>query len=432
MFRQTHQGDRRVVVTGTGVISPVGHTAPEFWAALTEGRSGIRRISRYDADALPTPLAGEVVGFEPRAYMPNRTARRLDRFAQFALAAALEAMDQAGLEIGEELAPRTAVLVGSGYGPGQMTQTGVLDLDRGGRRAMTPYLASGGSMDSAAAEIAGHFGARGPSGAMVTACATGATTIGDGLRLIRHGYADVVIAGGSDDAVNPLDLAAAANVGALSRSTDPARASRPFDRARDGFVMGAGAGVVVLESAGHAERRGAAILAELAGYGVTTDAYHSTHPHPEGIAAKRAMTDALADAGLRPEDIDYICAHGTSTPLNDSIESAAVREVFGEHAPRVPVSSVKSMTGHMIGAAGAVELIATVQAIRTGLLPPTVNCDDPEDPGLDYVPHRARPWRTRIAMSNSFGFGGHNAVLVAREWPRAATAQAAHDKEGER
>ncbi|MCK1820282.1 beta-ketoacyl-ACP synthase II [Streptomyces sp. XM83C] len=423
MARDSQRGDRRVVVTGTGVISPVGHTVQDFWAAVTDGRSGIRRITRYDADTLPTPLAGEITGFDPRAYMPNRTARRLDRYAQFALAAALEATDQAKLEVTEELAPRTAVLVGSGYGPGQMTLAAVLDLDRGGRRAMTPYLAAGGSLDSASAEIAAHLGARGPSGALVAACATGATAIGDALRLIRHGYADVVVAGGSDDAVNPLDLAAAANVGALSRSTDPARASRPFDRARDGFVMGAGAGVVVLEAAEHAERRGARILAEIAGYGVTTDAYHATHPHPEGVAVRQAMTDALDDAGVTPGDIDYICAHGTSTPLNDRIESAAVREVFGEHAPRVPISSLKSMTGHMIGAAGAVELIATVQTVRTGVIPPTVNCDDPEDPGLDYVPHRARRRRTRVALSNSFGFGGHNAVLVVRERPAAGSPE---------
>uniref|UniRef100_A0AAU2V8W3 3-oxoacyl-[acyl-carrier-protein] synthase 2 n=1 Tax=Streptomyces sp. NBC_00003 TaxID=2903608 RepID=A0AAU2V8W3_9ACTN len=430
MPRQTQRDDRRVVVTGLGVISPVGNTTHDFWTALTEGRSGIKRITRYDADSLPTPLAGEVTGFDPRAYMPNRTARRLDRFAQFGLAAALEAMDGAKLEIGEEAAPRTAVLVGSGYGPGQMTLAGVRALDRGGRRTMTPYLAAGGSVDSASTEIAGHIGARGPSGAMVAACATGATAIGDALRLIRHGYADVVVAGGSDDAVNPLDLAAAANVGALSRSTDPARASRPFDRARDGFVMGAGAGVVVLESAEHAERRGAEILAEVAGYGVTTDAYHSTHPHPEGIAVKRAMVDALADAGARPEDIDYISAHGTSTELNDRIESAAIRDVFGDHAPRVPISSLKSMTGHMIGAAGAVELIATVQAVRTGVLPPTLNCDDPEDSGLDYVPHRARRHPVRTALSNSFGFGGHNAVLVVRAWAPATTS--ADQQEGQR
>ncbi|MEK2476779.1 beta-ketoacyl-ACP synthase II [Streptomyces sp. A1-5] len=422
--------DRRVVVTGSGVISPIGHTVRDFWAALSQGRSGIRRISRYDVSDLPTQLAGEITDFEPRDYMPNRTARRLDRFAQFALAAALEALQEAGLEVSEELAPRTAVLLGSGYGPGQLIQSAVLDLARDGRRAMTPYLASGGGADSGAAEIAVRIGARGPSGSTVAACASGATAIGDALRLIRHGYADVVVAGGSDDAVNPLDLAATANVGALSRRCDPAAASRPFDRARDGFVMGAGAGVVVLESAEHAERRGATILAELAGYGVTTDLYHATRPHPQGLAAQQAMRDALADAALRPQDIDYICAHGTSTPLNDRIESAAIREVFGPHALTTPISSVKSMTGHMIGAAGAVELIATVQTIRTGLVPPTLNCDDPEDRELDFVPHRARPHRTRAAMSNSFGFGGHNAVLVVREWP--GTAHQHNPMEGER
>ncbi|MZE79240.1 beta-ketoacyl-ACP synthase II [Streptomyces sp. SID5475] len=409
---------RRVVVTGTGVVSPIGLTTGEFWESLTAGRSGIRVITRYDADELPTRFAGEITGFEPRDHMPNRVARRLDRFAQFALAAAQEAMAEAKLEIDEELAPRTAVLVGSGYGAGHFTRTAVLELRDRGRRRMNAYFASAGSSDSAAVEVANRFGARGPSGAVVAACATGAVCIGDAMRLIRDGYADVVLAGGSDDAVNPLDLAVSANVGALSRRGDhPELASRPFDKARDGFVMGAGAGIVVLESAEHAERRGAAVLAELAGYGATTDAYHSTHPHPEGLAVKRAMADALADAGVAPGEVDYICAHGTSTPLNDRIESEAIRGVFGDHAPRIPISSVKSMTGHMIGAAGAVELIASLLAVRTGILPPTVNCDDPLDPELDYVPHTARRQPTRVAVSNSFGFGGHNAVLVVRAHP---------------
>ncbi|MFH8407845.1 beta-ketoacyl-ACP synthase II [Streptomyces sp. NPDC018019] len=413
--------ERRVVITGCGAISPIGNTVEEFWAAATAGRSGIRPITRYDVATLPTRFAGEVVDFDPKPYMPNKVGRRLDRFAQFGLAAALQAMEQAGLTIGEELATRTAVLVGSGYGPGQLMQAAIHDLRDHGRRRMTPYLASGGSLDSAAGEIASRFGARGPSGATVTACATGATCVGDALRMIRHGYADVAIAGGADDAVNPLDLAAAANAGALSRrDDDPHLVSRPFDRQRDGFVMGAGAGIVVLEDAEHAVRRGATILAEAAGYGATTDAYHSTHPHPEGLAARRAMTDALDDAGMRPEDIDHISAHGTGTQLNDRIESAAIRAVLGDHAPRVPISSLKSMTGHMIGAAGAVELIAAVQTIRTGTVPPTVNCDDPEDTGLDYVPHRARTHPVRAVLSNSFGFGGHNAVLVVRAWPGAA------------
>ncbi|NJP53844.1 beta-ketoacyl-ACP synthase II [Streptomyces sp. SBST2-5] len=422
---RTAGAERRVVVTGVGTVSPIGGTVDEFWASATAGRSGIRPITRYDASELPTRFAGEIVDFDPRQYMPNKVGRRLDRYAQFALAAALQAVDQAALKPDEELAARTAVLVGSGYGPGQLMRTAVHDLRDHGRRRMTPYLASSGSLDSAAGEIASHIGARGPSGATATACATGATCVGDALRLIRHGYADVAVAGGADDAVNPLDLAAAANAGALSRRDDaPHLASRPFDRDRDGFVMGAGAGILVLEEAEHARRRGATILAEVAGYGATTDAYHSTHPRPDGAAARRAMTDALADAGLRPEQIDHISAHGTGTRLNDRIESAAVRAVFGDHAPRVPISSLKSMTGHMIGAAGAVELIAAIQTIRTGIVPPTLNCDDPEDPGLDYVPHRARAHTVRAVLSNSFGFGGHNAVLVVREWPGSAPAQA--------
>ncbi len=407
---------RRVVITGTGVISPIGLTTREFWDALVAGRSGIRVISRYDPDTLPTRFAGEVVDFDARTYMPNRVGRRLDRFAQFALAAAMQAVQEAGLTVTEDLAPRTAVVVGTGYGAGHFTRDAVLTLRDSGRRRMNAYFASAGSSDSATVEIASWLGARGPSGAMVAACATGAMCIGDAMRLIRHGYADVVVAGGSDDAVNPLDLATSANIGALSRRTDrPERASRPFDRERDGFVMGAGAGVVVLEAEEHAIRRGATVLGELAGYGVTTDAYHSTHPHPDGRDVRRAMTEALADAVLRPEDVDHISAHGTSTLLNDRIESGAIREVFGERAPAIPISSVKSMTGHMIGAAGAVELIAALQTVRTGVVPPTINCDDPEDPELDYVPHRARRHDARVVISNSFGFGGHNAVLVVRE-----------------
>ncbi|CAM5492307.1 3-oxoacyl-[acyl-carrier-protein] synthase 2 [Streptomyces spiroverticillatus] len=416
--------DRRVVITGTGVISPIGGTTREFWDSLVAGRSGIRVITRYDPDTLPTRFAGEVVDFDARTYMPNKVGRRLDRFAQFALAAAMQAVQEAGLTVTEESAPRTSVLVGTGYGAGHFTRNAVLTLRDEGRRRMNAYFAAAGSSDSATVEIANWLGARGPSGAMVAACATGAVCIGDAMRLIRHGYADVVVAGGSDDAVNPLDLATSANSGALSRRTDrPELASRPFDRNRDGFVMGAGAGVVVLESLEHAVRRGATVLGELAGYGVTTDAHHSTHPHPDGRDAKRAMLEALADAGVKPEQVDHVSAHGTSTPLNDRIESKVIREVFGERAPKIPVTSIKSMTGHMIGAAGAVELIAALQTVRTGVVPPTVNCDDPEDPELDYVPHRARRHPARVVMSNSFGFGGHNAVLVVREAPAAELTQ---------
>ncbi|MEV2233472.1 beta-ketoacyl-ACP synthase II [Streptomyces phaeochromogenes] len=420
---------RRVVITGTGVISPIGGTSREFWDSLVAGRSGVRVITRYDPDTLPTRFAGEVVDFDARTYMPNKVGRRLDRFAQFALAAAMQAVREAGLTVTEELAPRTAVLVGTGYGAGHFTRDAVLTLRDDGRRRMNAYFASAGSSDSATVEIASWLGARGPSGAMVAACATGAICIGDAMRLIRHGYADVVVAGGSDDAVNPLDLATSANAGALSRRADrPELASRPFDRDRDGFVMGAGAGVVVLESLEHAVRRGAAVLGELAGYGVTTDAYHSTHPHPDGRDAKRAMAQALADAGVAPEEVDHISAHGTSTPLNDRIESRAIREVFGERASAIPITSIKSMTGHMIGAAGAVELIAALQTVRTGVVPPTINCDDPEDPDLDYVPHQARRHPARVVMSNSFGFGGHNAVLVVREAPATEQTQ---EKQGE-
>lgn len=408
---------RRVVVTGCGVISPVGHDTATFWASLVDGRSGIGRITRFDPSDLPVTIAGEVRDFDPEAYMPRTVSRRIDRFAQYALAAAVEAVESAKLDITDEMAPRVGVIIGSGYGPGSLIQAAARTLAERGPRRVGAYLAAAGAADSAAGEIAFRFGACGPSGAVSTACASGATAIGDAMRMIEFGHADVVIAGGADDPLTPLDIAAAAIAGALARRNDePERASRPFDRDRTGFVLAAGAGVVVLEEAEHAQRRGAPILGEILGYGASTDVHHLTAPHPEGKAAQRAMRAALADAGIAPDEIDYINAHATGTRRGDSIECAAIRAVFGAHATRIPISSTKSVTGHMIGAAGAVELIATLQAIRTCVVPPTINCDDPEDPELDHVPHRARQWPVRTAMSNSFGFSGHNAVLVVRRW----------------
>lgn len=416
-------GRRRVVITGCGAITPVGLDTAQFWAALLAGRSGIAPITAFDAADLPTRFAGEVREFDPGEYMPSPAARRLSRFAQFAIAAALQAVEEAKLEVDEQLAHRVAVLVGSGYGANQLVHDAIATLQERGPRAITPYLAYTGSIDNASGEVATRLGATGPSGAIVTACATGSTCIGEGLRLIQHGTADVVIAGGADDAVTRLDMAAGASARALSRRNDePERASRPFDRDRDGFVMGAGAGVVVLEEAGRALHRGAHILAELVGYGASTDAYHPTAPHPEGLGAKRAMRLALDDAALDPSDVDYINAHGTSTVLNDRTETEAIRTVFGDTAPGIPISSVKSMTGHMIGAAGAVELIATIHAIRSGVVPPTINCDDPEDPGLNYVPHHAQEHDVEVALSNSFGFAGHNAALVVARWRQEGRA----------
>lgn len=417
----THLSPRRVVVTGRGVVSPIGCTTEQFWSSLLAGRSGVGPITAFDASDLPTRIAGEVNDFDADLYLPRRVSRRLDRYAQFAVAVAMQAVNEAKLPVGESIpeedAWRIGVLFGSGYGPSSLLQKSALDLQAKGQRAVGPYVSASSAIDSAPGEVALALGLRGLSGALSTACASGTSAIGDAVRLIRHGYLDVMIAGGADDAVCPVDIASACSSRALSRrNEDPTAASRPFDKERDGFVMAAGAGAVVLEDLDHAQARGATILAEVLGYGATSDAYHPTAPHPEGAGAQRAMTEALADAGLTPDEIDYINAHGTSTTLNDRTETKAIRAVFGERATSIPVSSVKSMTGHMIGAAGAVEFIASVEAMRTGTLPPTINCDDPEDAEMNYVPHRPQEQATRHIMSNSFGFAGHNSAVIARRW----------------
>ncbi|GIG59612.1 3-oxoacyl-[acyl-carrier-protein] synthase 2 [Longispora fulva] len=413
----TRSDRRRVVITGTGVISPIGHGTPGFWAALLAGTSGVRTIAGFDASDLPAQIAGEVRGFEPDVYMERKVWRRIDPFAQYAIAAASEAVEAAKIEFDEELAARSGVLIGSGYGASRVNEEVFATLRDKGPRKIGPFTAASSAIDNAAGEVGIRFGITGPSGAISTACASGTSSIGESLRMIQHGYADVMLSGGSDDSVTRQDIASACSARALStRNDEPERASRPFDTGRNGFVMAAGSGMVVLEEAGHALARGAEILAEVVGYGATSDAYHPTAPHPEGIGARSAIRQALADAGLNAEDVDYVNAHGTSTTLNDRTESAAIRAVLGAHAERIPISSTKSMTGHMIGAAGTVELIACVQAIRSGLVPPTINLDDPEDTGLNYVPHTAQERDVRVAISNSFGFAGHNAVVAVRRW----------------
>jgi 3-oxoacyl-[acyl-carrier-protein] synthase II len=355
--------------------------------------------------------------------MPHKVARRIDPSAQYGLAAAMQAVHDARLEVDDELAPRVGVYVGCSVGAAQTTYDTTLKLEERGARAVSPFFFATSGGESVTDEIALWLGACGPSASLATACASGATCIGEAMRLIRYGVTDVMIAGGAEAPVTRLNIAAAAACRALSRrNDDPVLACRPFDKGRDGFVMGAGAGIVVLEEAEHARRRGARILAELVGYGATTDAYHLTAPHPEGLGTKRAMRMALDSAGLAPADVDYVNAHGTSTELNDRTEIAATREVLGAHATRIPISSTKSMTGHLISGAGAIELVASVQAIRTGVVPPTLNCEDPEDGELNFVPNVAQEWNTNVAMSNSFGFGGHNAVLIVRRWEETANA----------
>ncbi|MFH8472623.1 beta-ketoacyl-[acyl-carrier-protein] synthase family protein [Streptomyces sp. NPDC018000] len=408
---------RRVVVTGCGAVTPVGPDIPSLWQALLSGRSGIDTVTGFDTTGLSVTIAGEVRDFDPLVFMPKRAVRRLDPFAQYALAAAVQAVDSSGLTMPMSRPDRLGVLIGSGYGAEKTIIAATEALIADGPRGVSPYFAVSGGIDSAAVEVAMRFGAQGPSGAMSTACATGATCIGDAARMIATDMADVVIAGASDDCLTKVDMAATERTGVLSRrNDDPAGASRPFDLGRDGFVMSAGAGVVVLEEAGHAMRRGADILAEVVGYAATTDAYHLTSPDPEGRGLQRAMRLALSDADTDVSAIDYINAHATGTAGGDRVEIVALREVFGDRLAKIPTTSVKSVLGHMMGAASAVDLIVTVEAMRTGTVPPTTNCPDPEDPELNFVTQEAERREIRTAMSNSFGFGGHNAVLVVRSF----------------
>lgn len=402
---------RRVVVTGMGVVSPVGVGADAFWTALRQGVSGIGPITRFDASGLPSQIAGEVRGFDPLAYLPRRDVVRTDTFIHYALIAANEAVADAKLAIASR-SERVGASVGTGMGGVPLLMATYDEYQRTGPGAISPYAMPGLLPNMAAGWVSLRAGTRGPIAAATTACAAGAQAIGDAFRMIQHGEADAMLAGGTDALLHPIVVGAFCALRALStHNAEPARASRPFDRERDGFVLAEGCGILVLEELEMARARGAHVYAELVGYGLTADAYHPTAPAVEGPA--RAMALALADAGLQPEEIDYINAHGTSTPQNDINETRAIRQVFGAHAARLAVSSTKSMTGHLIGAAGAVEAIATVLAVKTGLVPPTINYRTPDpECDLDCVPNDARPMAVRAAMSNAFAFGGTNAVLV--------------------
>jgi 3-oxoacyl-[acyl-carrier-protein] synthase II len=411
------RSEQQVVVTGYGVLTPLGTGWAKTWSALTDGRSGISKLAGVDLSGLPVTIGGQLRDLDPRDRLPPALANRTGAAARLALIAADLALEDAGLAIGDLDAPRTGVVVGSVGAPTEAVLGSAAALEARGFRGVNPYTFATSGIVTPAGEVALRLGAQGPCLALATACATGANCVGEALLLIRQGRADVVLAGGADDTLNRLDLAAAARAGALSRrNDDPEAASRPFDRGRDGFVMSAGAGVLVLESAEHARARGARIYGEIAGYAATTDGHHLTAPHPDGIAVERAIRQALADAGVGANEVGYVNAHGTSTPLNDAAELKVIRRVFGERAPEVPVSSTKSMTGHMLGAAGAVEAAIALESVRTGIAPPTINCDDPEDPELNLVAHKAQEHSADVAISNSFGFGGHNAVLVVRHW----------------
>lgn len=418
------EGGRRVVLTGLGAITPLGLTIETLWKSCLSGCSAAAPITTFDTADYPTRFAAEVKDWDPTRYMERKDARRMDRFVQFALAAARDAVADAGLTIDAENADRTGVFVGSGIG-GLSTieaQHRVL-LDRGPGR-ISPFLIPGIICDMGAGFISIALGARGPNSCVTTACATGTNCIGDAYETIRRGDADTILAGGSEACITPLGLAGFCAARTCSTRNDaPERASRPFDKDRDGFLMAEGSGIVVLESLTTAVARNARIYAELVGYGMSADAYHITAPAPHGEGAARAMKAALRSAALQPEEIDYINAHGTSTELNDKNETAAIKTVFGEHAYRIPVSSTKSMLGHLIGAAGAVEAVLCSLALRDGMIPPTINYETPDpECDLDYVPDEARPAAIKTVMSNSFGFGGHNATLILRSFSSNSVA----------
>ncbi|MDD8049937.1 MAG: beta-ketoacyl-ACP synthase II, partial [Verrucomicrobiota bacterium] len=408
----------RVVVTGIGVISALGEDLPTFWSNLTAGKSGIRPITRFDATDYTSRIAGEVVDFDPNRYMDPKLARKTARFTQMAVAASNMALQDAGLKIGENADPlRTGVFVGSGVGGIEVIEEQIITMHTRGPKRISPFFVPMMIANMGAGVVGIETGAKGPNLAIVSACASGAHALGEAMNLLRCGRAEVMLSGGAEAAVSPSGIGGFCALRALSqRNDEPERASRPFDKDRDGFVMGEGAAMLVLETLEHALARGARIYAEFAGFGATCDAYHMTAPSDDGEGAARSMQIAMEDAGLGLDQIDYINAHGTATPLNDRCETAAIKRVFGDLAYKVAISSTKSMTGHLLGAAGAMEMAASVLAIHNGLVPPTINLETPDpDCDLDYVPNKARSMKVRAILNNALGFGGHNATLCATE-----------------
>jgi len=409
---------RRVVVTGLGAITPLGNTVEEFWKGLCEGKSGIDRISKFDVTEYPCQIAAEVKNFSPEEYMDKKEAKRMDRYTQFAIAASSMALKQAELKLDKVDPERFGVVLGTGIGGVETfeNQAGIL-LTKGPGR-ISPFFVPMMIANMAAGQISIAFGAKGINMTVVTACASATNAIGEAFKAIRNGEADVVLTGGTEAGITPLAVAGFCAMKAVStRNEEPQKASRPFDAGRDGFVMGEGAGILLLESYEHAVSRGAKILAEVVGYGMTADAYHITAPAPEGEGGARAMKLALKDAGVTPDMVDYINAHGTSTPYNDKYETAAIKSVFGDHAYKLAISSTKSMTGHLLGAAGGIEAVALVETLLNQFIHPTINYEtkDPEC-DLDYVPNAGRSARVNYALSNSFGFGGQNASLLFKKF----------------
>jgi 3-oxoacyl-[acyl-carrier-protein] synthase II len=409
---------RRVVVTGLGALAPNGNNVPEFWEALCAGQSGIDYITCFDTEGFPVRFAGELKNIDLEDHLDRRELRKLDRFSALALIASREAFQHAEIDWDRIDRDRVGVILGTGVGGIQTLESQHTQMIERGPRRVSPHFVPKMIANIAAGQISIHWGLRGPNQTVTSACASATDAIGIAMRLIQFGDADMIIAGGTETSITPMTVAGFANMKALStRNDDPPRASRPFDRDRDGFVLGEGAGILVLETEEHAHRRGARILAELAGYGATDDAFHVTQPAPNGAGAALAMRLAIRNAGLEPRDVDYINAHGTSTPYNDKNETEAIKEVFGEHARRLKVSSTKSMTGHLLGASGAIEAVATIKVIEQNIIPPTINYTTPDpECDLDYVPNQAQTHPVDTALSNTFGFGGHNAVILLRRW----------------
>ncbi|MBD2077566.1 beta-ketoacyl-ACP synthase II [Phormidium sp. FACHB-592] len=414
----TNSDRKRVVVTGLGAITPIGNTLTAYWDGLLSGQNGIGPITLFDASRHECRIAGEVKGFDPHAYMDRKEAKRMDRFAQFGVSASKQAIADAQFVINDLNAEQVGVLIGTGIGGLKVLEDQQeINLTKGPDRC-SPFMIPMMIANMAAGLTAIHTGAKGPNSCSVTACAAGSNAIGDAFRLVQNGYAQAMICGGTEAAVTSLSVAGFAACKAMStRNDDPAHASRPFDKSRDGFVLGEGSGILILEELEHALARGARIYAEIVGYGATCDAYHITSPVPGGEGAARAISLALKDANLTPDQVSYINAHGTSTPANDSTETAAMKKVLGDHAYKITVSSTKSMTGHLLGGSGGIEAVAAVMAVANDRVPPTINLENPDpDCDLDYVPHHSREQIVNVALSNSFGFGGHNVTLAFKKY----------------
>jgi len=409
---------RRVVITGVGMVTPLGTGTEKSWRGLLKGRSAIRRITQFDPTGLPCQIAAEVLDFDINQFVEAKEQRKMDRFIHLAIAAATMAKEDSGLKITRNNADRIGVIVGAGIGGLPAIERNTKILLEKGYKKVTPFFIPMTIINLASGQISIRFGAKGPNSAVATACASGTHAIGDAFRMIQTGVADVMIAGGSEAVITPLGIIGFAIMKALStRNNEPEKASRPFDRDRDGFVMGEGAGILILEELGHALKRGAKIYAEIIGYGLNSDAYHITSPSPNGEGAAKCMEAALRDANIHPEEVDYINAHGTSTKYGDELETAAIKKIFGKHAYSLCISSTKSMIGHLLGASGGVEAAICALSIFNKVVPPTINLENPDPQcDLDYVPHRARNLDINIAMSNSFGFGGTNACLVFKRF----------------